>query len=320
MSLYGVGFKIEGNLQLNETSRDYTVDGHKVTLIPVPDEQHAATAIVEMEAGRGIDAFTKAHDYADKLLDAISFTMSISLYIPGMSVVLKGQPGATRREALTLSYRPMNRALWLNDTNDASTRTILSLSTNLTLSLRWLRLAYRARSSIEQFTNYWLALETFTGSHQVVNTCPNCGETMGSYDTTNMPQIKDYIRQYNSQLSSTDLNKIIRLRHKLFHGGAGFTLSSSADANKWRLVIKHTVLELLKASTGIDPLDIDTPNTPNEATRIFSRVAFDTITPSNAIALDFPTEKQILAEFNASSSNTNGFEFLEMPDGFVDSF
>ena len=35
MSLYGIGFKVEGNLELNECNREYLVSGHKVTLLVV---------------------------------------------------------------------------------------------------------------------------------------------------------------------------------------------------------------------------------------------------------------------------------------------
>jgi hypothetical protein len=238
-----------------------------------------------------------------------------------MSILLKKQTRDTRREALTISYKPLNRSLWLNTTNNTNVEAVLSADNRLTLALRWLRIAYRARSSVEQFNNYWLALEAYTPSHQVERKCPHCNGDLASYETTDIPKIKEYLRHYNADLTAAQANQIVRLRHKLFHGGAGFSLASSNEAGKWRKIVKNTIEQLLKQDTGITPLDLNEPNTPDEKARIFSGVAFNTSTPTEDFAFDYPTEQHILAESqNTNTLDETGMEFLSTDDDFINTF
>lgn len=255
MGKYSIGYRVLGRLNLRGEEFTYSVMGHKLILVQADDTEKTITLFVEIEGATLDDAINSGHEYADKLLDAISFKMHTSLYISGIRIVYESQPGERQRQAYVLEYSDPGSSLWLRPDLSEDIQSMIDRSEpkdELALPMRWLRIAYKSTSNIEQFIYYWLALETYVGRKTKVTRC-KCGEEKIS-NPTDLEQLYGLIKRYCPSFSKTENERreIYDLRNKFFHGGGGFNIETSQIASKYWPILQNVVEEIIREDTGVN--------------------------------------------------------------------
>lgn len=316
MNRYLIGYKVEGGLKSHIGDCDFTVEAANVRIhFPESQDRGELEFFVTLTAINHKQAFEQGFEIVDRVLDSLSFIMKSSFYTWGVFVILKDEKGESERTVFRQTSEEIITGFYLKqDTKEAAQKalSISQIEDKYWLALRWLRYGHRARTTIEQFTYYWLAFERSIGEKQIEKRCEKCG-TISYHPGIDKNEAKELLTKYDSSINEEGFKTIWKYRQKVFHGGEKLTLSLARELRTMSLIVGQAAEKLLEEKFQPSRrITVERPVYFLHRTSDNGYYKFTTSKPNESFAMDFPTNQQLL-EFQQTHlvKSPYGFEILD---------
>jgi len=317
MNNYLVGYKVEGILNSHIDDVVFKVGTSEVKICFNDPNKHKGIikAFVTVNANNHKEAFKEGFFALEETINYLSFIMKSSLYASNVFVILKDETGASQRMCYRQIVEERFRGLFLKeDSKNEAQRLIDRFQKNskYSLILRWLRYGYRARTLIERFHYYWLALERIVGESNIESRCPQCG-CIRTYRNVKKGDIKKRLLKYYQSLSNEEFKLIWKHRQYLFHGGKKPDTEMINNLNN----IIPKILETIEGEleNGLEPncrIAVTNPIGDRERYLRQAYFKFNTKNIGLPFAMDFPTDDQLIGYFkNSEIESKFGFELMD---------
>lgn len=293
MNKYLVQFTVETSLESHIGDCEFSFKNAVVKFLFSTKKDNRLKARVILEATNYKDAYTKAHDeILTNVVDIISFIMKSPLLILEMNHVLKAEKGKERIIYIEMLKKEW-RHLFMRNKYKQEIQRFLDNNKNLDekyrLVLRWLRFGYHARTPLEKFIYYWLAIERIIGEKKISRKCPHCNKTISHLGIPKY-EVRQLLNRYDEFTNNGDFGMIWSLRQKVFHGGKtpvkDLLIQLSDTIPKLTSIIEKALLEKIKPKVCINvrqPLPF----------KDCAHYKFTTKYPESEFATDYPTEKEV---------------------------
>ncbi len=155
--------------------------GHRPVFLFTEKAPNDGQVIVrtEVDADNNREGWTKAAGTVlPPILDAISFSTGTPLLLRDCELLLKAEPGESKRRALYVGHRHLQSHAALKPIEIEEAKKILAAGDELRLALCWHRYALDRQLAHEQFVFNWLAFEALAGDATIPSRCPECNEEL----------------------------------------------------------------------------------------------------------------------------------------------
>lgn len=315
MNKYLIGIKVEGALNAYEQT-SFQFRGVEITLKFGTRGEGYFNCYAVISRESNVKALNAAKEIVSEFFDVLAFVTSCSFAMLDIFLILKDESGKKERVAFRQISTEKTVPIYIR--KDAEAKTIKDLlqllekNKDYNLSLHWLRLGYRARTYIEQYSYYWLAFERLLGETQITRNCPECGKIAASYSGVDWNRAREMFSKYESDVDKDYFKKkILKARHIVFHGGrldAGFYELLAEICPKVQRVTEKILVETYTPSSRVG---LKTPNQPHRTHNNNAYYGFTTKTPDQAFARDYPSD-EVVEEFHKSALVKDGRNNIEL--------
>ena len=297
---YLVGIRVEGAINAyNETK--FSFRGTTIELEFGKRETGYFNCYITLEAKNSEQAAGLANETVAEFLDILSFITSSSLAGLEVFLILKDEKGKRQRivfRQIVIKKKDEDSDIYIREGAEVKAiEDILKIADSekgYDLSLRWLRLGYRARTLIEQYSYYWLSFERILGETQIKKNCPFCGHELEPYPGVDWTKAQEIFSQYEETVDENYFKKkILKARHRVFHGGrldAEFYKLLAEISPKVQRVTESMLDDRYKPSTR---LNLGKPNMPHRPVNHLAYYSFTTNNPSDSFARDYPDDERV---------------------------
>lgn len=319
MNKYLIGIRIEGALNAYQKTSFSFREAEIALEFGTMDEGYF-NCFVTIQGENNVTALNIAKEIVSEFLDILAFITGCSFAMLEIFLILKDEHDRGKRvvfrQVSTIKTAPVyirqNEVETINDLLKAS-----EANKKNNLSLHWLRLGYRARTLIEQYSYYWLAFERLMGESQIVRNCNSCGKISGTYPGVDWNNAQSIFFQYEIGLDSDYFKKkILKARHTVFHGGRPdskfYELLAEISPKIQRVI--ESILE--KMYSPVARIGLETPNQPHRPYNSSAYYAFETKDLGKVFALDYPSDVAIqqFQESGIAKEENENIELLNFDD------
>jgi hypothetical protein len=259
--------------------------------------ENSVCILVDAEAEHYQQADLKAQSILQPALDALSFSTGSPLLLEQWDFIIKEETGSKARRAIWCKKRREPAPLRLIPRAVDEAQKMLAEGGESGLELCWHRYAVQRGLILDRFVFQWLAFEGLAGTSQIPTTCPQCGSEVThcekpiSHEGSNGDQAYQLFSRIEAAGCAREFRRDIwgKTRNSVFHG--------SKYPSPEFLSRLHSLTPKLRQACDVElgkryKLDEQPRPVRDPEFHIYRYNMFEweTATPENAFAEDFPWE------------------------------